>query len=175
MATDQVVPNPREARRQEWPWAEAIGIKDDGTSWSADGTITRVEYRELGSPHPPGRGRWLQLDGNRFVIFVDDDTEHPTGIWYSPISLLREHIVSAVERERAAIASGTAYPMKSVVVVNIGGRKLARRAWPWRMREGGAVETDWIDPDYLEWETYVATSWPRTPEPRVPVAMDAAA
>jgi hypothetical protein len=168
MATDRPVPVPREAKRQPWPWGEhVLCIGTDGSAVDADGAVSMQAFVDPGTIEAQaGREIWLQLDGNRMVILTETDQDHPNGLWFSPLSIVREKIVTAVEQERALIESGTLYPLRTVSVINVGGRKLARRAWSWRTRNGGPIETEFIDEDYLDWEVYVATHWPRTPKPR---------
>lgn len=177
MATDRPVPIPREARRTEWPWGDdVVCVVDDGTAVHEDGTVTQMAVCDLGTiERRQGREVWLQLAGNRFAILTEINDDQPNGIWFVPASLIREAIVSAVDRERAVIASGTTYATAFCQVTNGGGRKLVRRGWQWATRQGRDRAIEWIDAAPLSWEAFCQTKWERTPAPRVPVPLDHAA
>lgn len=172
MATDQVVPNPRVARRHEWPWGEhVLCIGTDGSTVHTDGTVTQAEVVEPGTCEAKsGREIWLQLDGNRMVVLTETDKDFPIGIWFTPLSIVREKIVAAVAGERAMIDGGESRAMKMVLLTEVGGRKFARRAWSWRTRAGSDATTEWIDDEPLDWEKYCQSEWPKKPASREAVA-----
>jgi len=146
-----------------------MGICDDGTSWTADGTVTTMAFADLGTiEKKTGREVWLQLTGNQLVILTETDADRPNGIWFAPLSIVREKILTAVTEERATMALGAARAMRFVsITTSPAGRKLARRGWRWASRDGRGETIEWLDAAPTDWETYCQHVWPRTPAPQL--------
>lgn len=173
MATDSAVPIPRAARRTDWLWGEdCIGVCDDGTSWTADGTVTMMTCRELGTieGHPISEVQCLQFEGNLFGFYssappVDD--RDPLNMSRRPVSFFKEAALKAMDLERAMIASGAQYATALVQLTrDEGGRQQARRGWQWATRDGRTQSIEWLDAAPLTWEQYSGMKSLRTPKPR---------
>lgn len=157
-------PEPREARRHEWPWGnEVVGVCDNGDSWTAEKVVAKMNWPTMLGTISPQRGRsiFLQLDGNRFAILGETDRDQPNGIWFAPMSLVKESLVRAIQREDATYHDRR--PSKWVEITKVDGKSRARRGYRWASRGNRDSTIRWLDAEPLIWEVYCQSVWPKHP------------